>query len=283
MRRLHSEVFNPRAISSWSARIEDVTASLLDEIGSESSEADLVSGLAYPLPLTVFSQLLGLPAHLNSLLRTASESITFAVDPQTRSEGVATLFGSVAACVRQPQELSEGLITALLALSSGPSPQVTIAEVITWSAGLILPGHESTASLIASVLFEAISLPRGERPASEIDQARFVEKVLRVHPPFLTTTWRFAATEVRLGEYCIPPRSPVLVNIASSNSQGGDHLSFGYGPHYCLGASLARLETRIVVREFLARFPEVKLSCDNAVLWQSDITVRRIQSLLVEL
>ena len=163
MRRLHRDMFQARAVASWADRIASMTSGLLDRAVAGGRRIDVVPDLAYPLPLTVFCRYLGLPEHLDAVLRSASEDITFAVDPHVRARSVGMLFGTVAACVHEPEQLSPGFITSLLALATGDQPQVTTTEVATWSAGLVLPGHESTARSPSLATADRAARPRSRR------------------------------------------------------------------------------------------------------------------------
>lgn len=151
---------------------------------------------------------------------------------------------------RRRQRPRPGFITDLLAAEAEDS--VSLNEVVTWTTGLIMAGYESTASLIASAIFEALRRPPGERPGTEAEIGDWVEETLRVQPPLPHATWRFATEDIELGGYLIPKGAPVQVNLATANrcphrtagdgfrpGTGGDNVSFGLGRHLCLGAPLA--------------------------------------------
>jgi 13-deoxydaunorubicin hydroxylase len=165
-----------------------------------------------------------------------------------------------------------------------------------WAPSLILPGHESTASLLTSALYELLrARQRGEATTKPV--AVIVEEILRLHPPFPLATWRFATCDITLANIGIPRGAPVLVNLVAVNYDPHiypqpdqfiphrdpiNHVSFGVGAHYCIGAGIARLETRTAVSAFLRRFPDARLvDPDAPATWQSDLGNRRIVTLPV--
>jgi len=303
LRKLHMLALSPARTQSWSATISSVTDELLDNLAHRAGAAahntpvDVVSGLAYPLPLTIICTLLGLPRDVHPTMRDASEKIFFGGSAAVRDRGREQLYGTVAEVIdHYPDRLSDGLITNLIALTQSDPPQASLTEVKTWIPSLILPGHESTASLLASALYELLrARHRGAIKTGSIDA--IVEEILRLHPPFPLATWRFATCDITLSNIDIPRGAPILVNLVAVNYDPRiypqpdqfnphrdpiNHVSFGVGIHYCIGAGLARLETRTVVSAFLRHFPDAKLANPDAPpAWQSDLGSRRIASLPV--
>ncbi|MDX8054396.1 cytochrome P450 [Lentzea sp. BCCO 10_0798] len=294
IRRLHAKFFSPRKLAAWGERLTVLAAQLLDELASEDGEVNLVDRFTFPLPLGFFSELIGVPPHLRPALREVTDNIIYSENQDTRAAGVGGLAGTVARWAAAKNVLDDGFITDLLAAEAEDA--VSLNEVVTWTTGLIMAGYESTASLIASSIHEALRRPPAERPRTEAEIGDWVEETLRVQPPLPHATWRFATEDVELGGYLIPEGAPVQVNLATANrcphrtagdgfapGTGGDHVSFGLGRHLCLGAPLARLEARTALGAFLARFPHARLSETSEVRWESDWIIRRISSLPVVL
>jgi cytochrome P450 len=303
LRKLHMLAFSPARIQSWSATVSSVADQLLDNLEYQADAAahnapvDVASGLAYPLPLTVICIILGLPRDVHSVMRNASEDISYGGNVAVRTRGREQLFGTVAELIdHHPDCLADGLITDLIALTRSDPPQASLTEVKAWVPGLILPGHESTASLLTSALYELLmARQRGATKTKSIDAV--VEEILRLHPPFPLATWRFTTCDITLSTIDIPSGAPVLVNLAAANRDPRihsrpnqfiphrdptNHVSFGLGAHYCIGAALARLETRTAISAFLQRFPDARLvNPDTPANWQSDLTIRRIVTLPV--
>jgi 13-deoxydaunorubicin hydroxylase len=303
LRKLHMLALSPACIQDWSATIASVTDELLDNLerqigaAARNTPVDLVSGLAYPLPLTIICTLLGLPSEAHPAMRNASEKIFFGGNATVRDEGRGQLYGTIAELIdHHPDRLADGLITDLIALTRSDPPQASLTEVKAWIPSLILPGHESTAGLLSSALYEILmTRQRGETPTESIDT--IVEEILRLHPPFPLATWRFATCNIALSNIDIPRGAPILVNLAAANRDPLihprpdqfipdrdpiNHITFGVGVHYCIGAGLARLETRTALSAFLRRFPNARLANpDTPPTWQSDLLSRRIVTLPV--
>jgi 13-deoxydaunorubicin hydroxylase len=303
LRKLHMLALSPARIQSWSATISSVTDELLDILehragaAAHNTPVDVVSGLSYPLPLTIICILLGLPREVHPTMRAASEKIFFGGSAVVRDRGREQLYDTVAEVIdRYPDRLSDGLITDLIALTQSDPPQASLTEVKAWIPSLILPGHESTASLLTSALYELLrARHQGEITTESVDA--IVEEILRLHPPFPLATWRFATCNITLSNIDVPSGAPVLVNLVAVNYDPRvhprpdqfiphrdpiNHVSFGIGIHYCIGAALARLETRTVVSAFLRRFPDARLAHpDVPPTWQSDLGSRRIATLPV--
>lgn len=303
LRRLLMLALSPARIQSWSATITAVTDELLGSLAHQAGAAarnapvDVVGGLAYPLPLTIICTLFGLPHDVHHIMRNASEDISYGGNAAVRDAGREQLYSTVAELIdHYPDRLADGLITDLIALTRSDPPQASLTEVKSWIPGLILPGHESTASLLSSALYEMLrSQQQGAAQAESIDA--IVEETLRLHPPFPLATWRFATHDITLSGIEIPSGAPVLVNLAAANHDPLihlrpdqfiphrspiNHVTFGLGAHHCIGAALARLETRIAVAAFFRRFPDARLaSPDEPAIWQSDLLGRRIVSLPV--
>lgn len=303
LRKLHMLALSPARIQSWSVTISSVTDELLDNLEHRSGAADsntpidVVSGLSYPLPLAIICTLLGLPREVHTTMRNASEKIFFGGNAALRDRGREQLYSTVAELIdHDPDRISDGLITDLVALTRSDPPQASLTEVKAWIPSLILPGHESTASLLSSALYELLrARQRGTIKTESIDAV--VEETLRLHPPFPLATWRFATCDITLSNIDIPSGAPILVNLAAANHDPLihprpdqfiphrdpiNHLSFGVGAHYCIGAALSRLETRIAISAFLRRFPNARLANPDApATWQSDLLGRRIVTLPV--
>ncbi|WP_329062052.1 cytochrome P450 [Streptomyces sp. NBC_01429] len=296
IRRLHAPVLSPRNTERWGARVSVKVDGFLDELeqsrSGASAEVNVVTDYTHRIPLAFISEMLGLPPEAERQLRGITDVMLYSSDYPARTAAVGALYGAVEGWVRDPAPLRDGVITGLLASSDGPDAAVTEGEVIVWTLGMIITGYETTGSLISASLYEALRRPARERPETDDEIRAWVEETLRVHPPFPHPTWRFATADIDLGGYLIPKGTPVQVSIAAANREPGEeadsfaaerqgqgHLTFGLGMHYCIGASLVRLEAQIAVRGFLRRFPRARLSTGSAVEWESEWMIRRMSVL----
>lgn len=295
IRRLHAPVLSPRNTERWGERVSVKVDGFLDELeqsrSADSAEVDVVTDYTHRIPLAFISEMLGLPLEAERRLRSITDVMLYSSDYPARTEAVGALFGAVQDWVRDPAPLRDGVITGFLSASDGPDA-ITEGEVIVWTVGMIITGYETTGSAISASLYEALRRPPEDRPRTDEEIKEWIEEALRVHPPFPHPTWRFAMEDLDLGGYLIPKGAPVQVSIAAANRGPGEeadsfdparkgqgHLTFGLGMHYCIGASLVRLEAQIAVRGFLRRFPRARLSSDTAVQWESEWMIRRLSAL----
>lgn len=297
LRRLHMTVFGTREVRAREAAIAGIAQRLVDDLGG-TREADLVAAVAYPLPVHVISEIIGLPPEVRATMRAASEDISFG-SGATIGRGVQRLYETVGRLVHHERHrLLPGLITGLLDHGEREPGSVSDGEVVFWSAGLFIPGHESTASLLASALYRALLLPHDRRPRSRDQLGAFVEETLRHDPPFPLSTYRFPTHDVELGGILIPAGAPVLLSLAAANhdpatverpdrfepDRTAAHQSFGRGPHACIGASLARLEAVLLLEMFLTAYPRAHLADPGSEpVWHGDLAARRLSELRVRL
>ncbi|WP_250280280.1 cytochrome P450, partial [Frankia sp. Cppng1_Ct_nod] len=201
IRRLHAEIFTPRNTATWAAQLARLAEELLDELAAESSgggEVNLVERYTYPLPLVFICELLGLQPEMHAVMRRITDDIIYSPDQTIRAGSVGALAGAVAGWASDPSTLKDGLITGLLEAVDGEAA-ITVNEVVTWTVGLVMAGYESTASLIAAAILEALRKPADQRPRTEAEIDAWIEETLRVHPPFPHATWRFATEDLDLG------------------------------------------------------------------------------------
>ncbi len=298
IRQAHARIFTPRNTEKWATRLAPLSEELLDELASEAAEGNaevnLVERYTDLIPLGFLCEMLGLPPQMHAELKRITNAILYSPDQAMRAGGVGALAGAIVGWVSDPNPLYEGMITGLL--KDVQNDVITVNEAVTWTLSLVMAGYETTASLIAATILEALGKPAGQRPNSEAEIDAWIEETLRIHPPATHATWRFATENLDLGGYLIPKGAPVQINIAAANrcphgeladdfdpSASLGHLSFGLGHHYCLGAALARVEAKIALSAFLSRFPDATLSNTTPVAWESEWMNRRISVLPVVL
>lgn len=305
LRLLVQRAFTPRALQSWRERATAIVDELLDA-AVDHDEIDAVPTFAWPLPVRVISSMLGVPtedvAHLSSLSRAALDTLEPFLDANTRAvldDKRSALSDYVAALVAERRSTPrDDLLTALIRAQDGED-RLTDGEIVQQVVLLYTAGHETTVNLIASALAHLLSAPdqlvRLRRDAC-LD-ANAVEEVLRLEGP-ATMTERRATAPIDVGGVHIEAGDHVVLGLTSANRDprrwgatattldvgrpdAREHVAFGGGPHYCLGAALARLEASIAVPAIIRRFPSMALV--DAPRWEPRLMARVVPSLGVTL
>ncbi len=292
LRRLVAKEFTPRRIEALRPRVQQITDELIDAM-LPSGSADLVDALAFPLPMTVICELLGVPSMDREAFRRWSNEIISPTDPAAESAAVAAMGGYLAELITAKRAAPGGdLLSALIRTNDADGDKLSPEELVGMAFLLLVAGHETTVNLIANGVLALLRHPaqlaalRAE-PAL-LDNA--VEEMLRYDGPVETSTYRFSTEEVRYGGVVIPAGEPVLISLASAahdahrfdgpgrfdiRRDARGHVAFGHGIHHCLGAPLARMEGRIAVRSLLDRCPGLALNTEPALLtWRSGLIIR---------
>ncbi|ADI03371.1 cytochrome P450 [Streptomyces bingchenggensis BCW-1] len=296
LRKLVSKAFTPRAINAMEPRIRSLVDDALDAI-AEAGTVDLVEALAFPLPFTVISQMLGMPPTDNDRLRLLSHTLMRSVEPTTDIEVMraveaadAELFALVGEAVSWKRDHpADDLLTALIAAEDN-GDALTHDELVAQVAMLYVAGHETTVNLLSGGTLALLRNPDQLKLLRDtpdlIENA--VEELLRYDAP-VHNSRRVTLETYHVDGFEIPPGSFILANLAGANRDetfwGPDaeelrlerenarrHLAFGGGIHHCLGAALARIEGRVAIGELVRRFPA--LSLDGDVEWNGLLSLR---------
>ncbi|HLF28994.1 MAG TPA: cytochrome P450 [Anaerolineae bacterium] len=305
LRRLVNKAFTPRVVERMRPHVQRVVDNLLDAVEADG-EMDVIHDLAYPLPIVVIAELLGLPLEDRQRLKTWSDD-AFAVlgivrhspelmDRAARS--MAEMADYIIALSRarrlQPQE---DLLTALATVLD-EGERLTQDELVANVSVLLAAGHETTSNLIGNGVLALLRHPDQMRKLRE-DSARAasaVEEVMR-YDNAVQIVYRSAIEDVELGGKRIGRGQLVNMILGAANrdpeqfskpdqfdvARGeGKHVGFGLGIHFCIGAPLAHLEVQIAFTTLLRRFPNLRLAT-GALEWQAHPTFRGVKSLPVAL
>jgi cytochrome P450 len=302
LRRLVTKAFTPRMVDQLRPRIQEIADELLDAV-EVRGEMELVEEFAFPLPITVIAELLGIPVADRDRFRRWSDAlVTPALDP----EGIAAFGAHMSEFVahlhelfaRRRSEPGDDLVSALLQVRDG-GDTLSEPELFSMVVLLIVAGHETTVSLIGNAVLALLRHPE-VRAGLERNPARIpaaVEEFLRYDSPVERTLTRWAATDVELGGHTIGRGDFVIAILGSANRDPDrfpdadaldldrldtKHVAFGRGSHYCLGAPLARLETEIALATLLRRLPGLRLAISESDLaWRPVPLFRSLVSLPV--
>ena len=301
LRSLVSKAFTPKYIQSLRPGIQQIADDLLDRV-QDQGHMDLVMEYAFPLPITVISNMLGVPSDGRALIREWSELFSGGgsarQDPSRVliTQTFATYLSQLIAEKRaRPQE---DLISQLVQIEEA-GDRLDEDELLSMIALLIFAGHETTSNLIGNGMLMLFDNPaqfqRLKADLSLVPTA--VEEFLRYNGPVLSPAPRYATEEVTLGGQHIQKGDMVLTMLGSANHDESQftqpeeldiarslnrHVAFGHGIHACLGAPLARLEGDIAFTTLLRRLPGLRLAMPrDAVTWRGGFALHSITSLSV--
>jgi pimeloyl-[acyl-carrier protein] synthase len=302
LRGLVHKAFTPRIVEQMRSRVQDITDGLIDRVAA-AGQADLIADLAYPLPVTVIAELLGIPREDHQEFHGWSDSLARSLDltddPEVynrASQAAATLTEYLREIIAQRRrEPREDLLSALIQAEEGGG-RLTQDELYATVALLLLAGHETTINLIGNGVLALLRNPEQlnrlrENPAL-IRPA--IEELLRYDGPVQMTS-RIALEDVEVRGETISAGQSVAFLLGAANHDperfaapqqldiGRDpnqHLGFANGIHYCLGAPLARLEGQIAISTLLARMPELALVTD-APEYRDNFVLRGLRELPV--
>jgi cytochrome P450 len=301
LRKLVNKAFTARRVEQLRPRITAITTELLDDM-STRREVDLLASFAFPLPITVICELLGVPVADRDEFRAWSASIVSnTISPevfQAHATAMTSYFRTMLAARRR--EPADDLLSALV-VARDEEDRLTEDELLSMAFLLLVAGHETTVNLIGSgmlaLLLNPGELDRLRADPSLLDSA--VEELLRYVNPVNNATFRFAGEPLEIGGQQISPDEVVLVSLSGANRDpsryadpdrldlsrdGAGHLAFGHGIHYCLGAPLARLEAEIAFSGLLERFGSMTLAVPaDSLRWRPSTLIHGLESLPVRL
>ena len=304
VRRLANAAFKPKRVAAMEPFVRELVIRFAEKqlVGGQ---ADLIRDFAWELPALVIFRVLGIPDEDVPQVKAGAESRILFMFGHPSAEEQCRLARGMAAFWRYAEKLvasrakepREDFTSDLLLARDGDLPALTHAETTTIVYGLLLAGHETTTNLLGNAFRRLLS----QRSAWEqicgdpslIPNA--IEEVLRLDSSVIA--WRRKTTQaVEIGGVTVPADADLLLLLGSANrdpamfkdperfdvrrANAREHLAFGHGAHFCLGAPLARLEARVVLEEFVARFPSLRLVPGQTLRFQPNISFRGPLSLL---
>ncbi|WP_406200568.1 cytochrome P450 [Kitasatospora sp. NBC_01560] len=281
LRGLVTQAFTPRRIAELQPAIEARATALLDDVARLEGEFDLREHFAYPLPMQVIGELLGLPPkqqdELHELSDTLVSSSATPAAAVAAQKGLQALLASVVAAKRE--EPGDDLTTDLIAARESDD-RLSEAELVGTLLLMLVAGHETTLNLITNAVRALLAHPDqlrlvldGGAPWSAV-----VEETLRYDSPVGQFPLRYATEDIAVGDVVIRRGEALIASYAAAGRDAGHyedadrfditrqpnrHLSLGHGPHFCLGSGLARMEAETALRHLFTRFPGLALAADG--------------------
>ncbi|MFE3516829.1 cytochrome P450 [Streptomyces sp. NPDC059166] len=306
LRRLVSKAFTPRRVAAFAPRVQELADSLIDAF-AEKGSADLIHDFAFPLPIYAICDLLGVPPEDQDDFRDwAGMMIRHGGGPRG---GVARSVKRIRTYLtelihRKRADLGDDLISDLIR-ASDHGEHLTENEAAAMAFVILFAGFETTINLIGNSVHALFGDPaqravfqdaveRGD--GAVLDGA--VEELLRFDGPVELATWRYATEPLEIGGRAIREGDPVLVVLAAADRdperfpepgtldlvrRDNQHLGYGHGIHYCLGAPLARLEGRTALETLFRRLPDLRPAVEpDDLRWRGGLIMRGLRTLPVE-
>ena len=282
LRRLVFREFTARRVQDLEPRIQELTDTLLDAMESAGPTADLNSALAFPLPVQVICELLGVPYEDRARFRDWSDAFVSLTShtPEEMLLQRKSLVEYLAGLVeRKRSEPGDDLMSALVA-AHDEGGRLSSEELVMMGITLLVAGHETTVSMISMFVLTLLRHPEQLRRLQEHPEQldRAIDELLRINPIGDGGPFRVTTEEVEIAGTVIPEGSAVIAAVCSANRDerqytDGDpelfdsarpsastHLAFGHGAHHCVGSALARAELRTAIGTLFRRFPELRLA-----------------------
>ncbi|MFI7669241.1 cytochrome P450 [Nocardia sp. NPDC049526] len=289
LRKLVSPAFTHRRTTALRPRIEAITEGLLNALAAtpKGEVADLREGYAYPVPIEIITEMMGVPEHLGPGLRKCVDGFfDTSFGPEEAQANYLEMYRLVSELVAYRRETPGDDVTSVLIATrdEDDGSQLSEKELVDTLMLVINAGHETTVNLLDQAIFILLTHPeqRADLVEGRVPWSDLVEETLRYEAPVAHLPLRYAVEDIELGEIRIPKGEAILASYAAAgrdpNLHGAsaatfdlhrvnkEHLSFGHGAHHCIGAPLARLEATIALPAIFERFPNMRLAVDPAEL-----------------
>lgn len=301
LRALVQKAFTPRIVEQMRGRVEALSNALIDAVLARG-EMDLIRDFALPLPMTIITEILGVPLRDQAKFHRWSK-VAVSINPARGSlRAIPSLYLFVryirGFLQRRRQDPRDDLVSALIQAEEA-GDRLSEDELLAMVFLLLIAGHETTVNLIANGTLALLQDPAAlaELRANPEQIKPGVEELLRFTSPVMLATERYAREDLALDGVAIPRGGLVFGVIGSANRDpavfedpdrlilgrpNNRHLGFGHGAHYCLGAPLARLEAQVGLNALVQRLPELRLAvAPERLRWRKSLLLRGMEALPV--
>ncbi|MFI8949901.1 cytochrome P450 [Streptomyces sp. NPDC053750] len=280
LRTLVAQALTVRRVEHMRKRITELTDRLLDELPADGGVVDLKSAFAYPLPMYVIADLMGIEEARLPRLKVLFEKFFSTQTPPEEVVATLTELASIMADTVAAKRAAPGDdLTSALILASEDGDRLSDEEIVSTLQLMVAAGHETTISLIVNSVVNLAAHPEQRELvlSGEADWSAVIEETLRYSTPTSHVLIRFATEDVPVGDRVLPAGDALIVSYGALGRDerahgptAGDfditrtspnrHISFGHGPHVCPGAALSRLEAGVALPALYARFPRLDLA-----------------------
>ncbi|MDX3370503.1 MULTISPECIES: cytochrome P450 [Streptomyces] len=286
LRTLVAQALTVRRVEHMRGRITELTDRLLDELPADGGVVDLKAAFAYPLPMYVVADLMGIEEARLPRLKVLFEKFFSTQTPPEEVVATLTELASIMADTVAAKRAAPGDdLTSALIQASEDGDHLTDAEIVSTLQLMVAAGHETTISLIVNAVVNLSTHPeqRALVLSGEAEWSAVIEETLRFSTPTSHVLIRFAAEDVPVGDRVISAGDALIVSYGAlgrdehahgptadrfdiTRTSGNRHISFGHGPHVCPGAALSRMEAGVALPALYARFPHLDLAVPAAEL-----------------
>ncbi|WRZ89713.1 cytochrome P450 [Streptomyces sp. NBC_01007] len=277
LRTLIAGEFTGRRVAALRPRIQEITDELLDAM-LPSGRTDLVEAFAYPLPLTVICELLGVPEPDRAAFRALSTETVAPTSAENEYQAFVQLSAYLGDLIEDKRCAgpTDDLLSSLIRTTAQDGDRLSSRELRGMAFLLLVAGHETTVNLISGAVRALLGHP-DQLASVRADMTLLdgaIEETLRYEGPVENATFRYALEPLDIGGEAIASGEEVMIGLTAADRDGvrypapdrfdirretRGHLAFGHGIHYCLGAPLARLEAQVALRSLLERCPDLAL------------------------
>ncbi|CRK58867.1 putative cytochrome P450 hydroxylase [Alloactinosynnema sp. L-07] len=296
LRKLVNKAFTARGIDHLRPRIQEIADEFLDAMAG-TEVVDLLEVFAYPLPITVICEVLGVPVSDREDFRSWSDTLVSNDRSERLTAAATSMQGYLVQLIAAKRANPGADLLSELIQASDDDDRLTGEELVSMAFLLLLAGHETTVNLIGNGILTLLTHP-DQLAALRADFSLLpntIEELLRHEGPVSMATLRFTTEPLVLGDTEIPAGEFILVGLGAANRDPArfpdadrlditrdpvGHLAFGHGIHYCVGAPLARLEGEIAIRSLLTRFPDLALAqATHTLRWRDSTVIRGLEHL----
>ncbi|MFG1797500.1 cytochrome P450 [Nocardia sp. NPDC049149] len=288
LRKLVSPAFTHRRTTELRPRIEAITDGLLTALAAtpRGESVDLRARFAYPVPIQVITEMMGVPDHLGPGLHKCVDGFfDTSFTPEQAQANYLDMYRLVSELVAYRRDSpGDDVTSVLIATRDEDGSQLSEKELVDTLMLVINAGHETTVNLLDQAIFALLTHQeqRADVVEGRVPWSDLVEETLRVEAPVAHLPLRYAVEDIELDGWRIPKGEAILASYAAAgrdpkvhgataddfdvHRSNKDHLSFGHGAHHCIGAPLARLEAAIALPAIFERFPKMQFAVDPAEL-----------------